>query len=173
MAAVPTVRFAAFDMPATGVLVVLAGENAALPERLPEALRAMLARGAAAMKFKGKSLSSFDLLAPTGTDLDRVVVVGTKGDKPFGEEDWLKIGGTVAAKAKGANAVAVWCEVSGAPLGPDAVAAIAAGIRLRGYQFDRYKTKKPSADGEDEAGETAADFVLMHADEAAARTAFA
>ena len=51
----------------------------------------------------------------------------------------------------------------------DAAAAIASGIRLRAYKFDRYKTRKK--DGENAA--FGADISIAVADVAAARKAFA
>ena len=52
---------------------------------------------------------------------------------------------------------------------PDQAAAIASGIRLRAYRFDRYKTKKK--DGESEA--LRADVSIAVDDVAAAKKAFA
>ena len=52
---------------------------------------------------------------------------------------------------------------------PDQAAAVASGVRLRAYKFDRYKTKKK--DGEDAA--LRADVSIAVGDVAAARKAFA
>ncbi|GGD85683.1 putative cytosol aminopeptidase [Aureimonas endophytica] len=170
----PTVRFSALDVPSSGVLVVLAGENGAVSAALPGTLGETLARAASKAKFKGKSLSTLELIAPAGTDLDKILLVGTKADKALGAEDWLKLGGTIAAKAKGASAVTVLCAAEGIEISAAEVAALGAGIQLRAYAFDRYKSKKGKAAGEgEEEAEVSAAFTLGVADQGAAEAAFA
>ncbi|KQT52932.1 MULTISPECIES: leucyl aminopeptidase [unclassified Aureimonas] len=171
----PTISFAGLTAPAGGVLAVFAGEGASLAASVPQPVAAAVARGAGIAKFKGKSLVTLDFLAPAGSDLDRVIVVGTKADKPYGEEDWLKVGGTIAAKTKGAEAITIWCEGPQGAIGAADTAAIAAGVVLRAYNFDLYKSKKAKKNGEDEdAGKDApASVTIAVADPEAARAAFA
>lgn len=76
----------------------------------------------------------------------------------------------VAGKLRaGGEAVTVVTDLPDGAMTPEQVAAIAAGMRLRAYKFDRYKTKKK--DGEDAA--LRADISMAVADVAAARKAFA
>ena len=150
MSELPTLRFAPLEAPGTGVLVVLAGEGGTLAASLPAELGDLVRRAAEKVRFKGKSLSSLDIVAPAGSDLDRILVVGTKADKPYGDEDWLKIGGTIAAKTKGASGVTLWCETAAGGLDAAHAAGIGAGILLRAYEFDRYKSKKPKPDEDSE-----------------------
>ena len=108
-------------------------------------------RAAAANQFKGKSGSTLDILAPEGIKADRLIVVGAGKPADIKEKDFLKFGGVTAGKLNAASdAVTVIAEL---PDGGDArampAAAIASGIRLRAYKFDRYKTKKK--DGENGA----------------------
>ncbi len=63
----------------------------------------------------------------------------------------------------------VVAELPDGPMKPEQAAAVASGLRLRAYKFDRYKTKKK--DGEDAA--LRADVSLAVGDVAAARKAFA
>ena len=63
----------------------------------------------------------------------------------------------------------VIAELPDGAMTPAQAAAIASGIRLRAYKFDRYKTKKK--DGED--GALRADVSIAVGDVAAARKAFA
>ena len=67
------------------------------------------------------------------------------------------------------DAVTIIAELPDGAMQPDQAAAIASGIRLRAYKFDRYKTKKK--DGEN--GALRADVSIAVDDVAAARKAFA
>ena len=67
------------------------------------------------------------------------------------------------------DAVTIIAELPDGAMEPDQAAAVASGVRLRAYRFDRYKTKKK--DGEDTA--LRADVSLAVGDVAAARKAFA
>ncbi|SKA28811.1 leucyl aminopeptidase [Consotaella salsifontis] len=149
MSVLPTVRMTALELPSRGVLVVLAGEGAAVAPSLPAHLADLIGRAARIGKFKGKNLSTLDLIAPADVPFERVVVVGTKSDAPYGEEDWLKLGGVVAAKIKGAEAPVIWTDrAEGGPVAAADVAAIAQGLLLRTYEFKRYKSAQ-KADEED------------------------
>ncbi|WP_152045574.1 leucyl aminopeptidase [Aureimonas psammosilenae] len=169
----PSIRFSNLQAPSEGVLVLLAGEGGSAGASLPPHLKEVVERAAAKAKFKGKSLATLEILAPAGSELDRIVVIGTKSDKPQGDEDWLKLGGTVAAKTKGAPTVTVLAEGPEGSLGGAEAAAVASGILLRSYSFDRYKSKKKNGEAEEEQAEVAQSFTLGVADPAAGETAFA
>ena len=127
-------------------------------------------RAAAANQFKGKSGATLDIPAPAGIKAERLIVVGTGKAADIKEKDYLKFGGVTAGKLNAASAaVTVIAELSGGAMTPDAAAAIASGIRLRAYKFDRYKTKKK----EGENGALKADVAIAVDDVAAARKAFA
>ncbi|MFD2236065.1 leucyl aminopeptidase [Aureimonas populi] len=173
MAAKPIIEFVPLQTPAGGVLVAFAQDGAALPASLGEDLSALAGRASSVGQFKGKSLSSVEAVTAEGQGIDRLVVIGTHAEGAYGEEDWLKLGGTVAAKAKGAESVTVWGERAAGPLSPAEVSAIAVGALLRAYEFDRYKTEKASKK-ENEAQEKApATLRFAVADVEAARAAFA
>ncbi|WP_102957917.1 leucyl aminopeptidase [Mangrovicella endophytica] len=169
MASRNTISFTSVDAQPSGVLVLIAGEGGAVTNGLPQDLKSLVERAASVAKFKGKALSSFELLAPAGSALDRVLVVGGKADTGSGEEHWLKLGGSIAAKTKGADVV----TIAAGTLAPAEAASIAAGILLRGYEFDRYKTKKKANGDDEEARDAAREFRLSVADADAAKDAFA
>ena len=86
------------------------------------------------------------------------------------DNDFLKFGGAAAGKLRaGSDAVTIVAELPDGAMKPEQAAAVAAGVRLRAYKFDRYKTKKK--DGEDAA--LRADVSLAVGDVGAARKAFA
>ncbi|MEF2551830.1 leucyl aminopeptidase [Aurantimonas sp. A2-1-M11] len=150
MASLPSIEFVAQDAPAKGVVVVFSGKDASLPAATSEAIRSLVTRAATIGKFKGKLLATLDLVAPADVDADRLLIVGTHSDKELADEDWLKLGGVIAAQTKGAAAVTVRCDRTGGAVSADETAMMAAGASLRAYDFDLYKTKSSRKNGEDE-----------------------
>jgi leucyl aminopeptidase len=130
----------------------------------------LVKRAASTSQFKGKAGSTLDILEPEGIKIQRLIVIGTGKPEDLKEKDFLKFGGILAGKLNGASeAVTVMAELPEAAMQPGQAATIAAGIRLRAYRFDRYKTKKK--DGED--GALRADIAVAVEDVAASRKAFA
>src|ERR1700732_2375199 len=120
--------------------------------------------------FKGKSGSTLDILAPQGLKVSRLIVVGAGKLSAIKDNDFLKLGGAAAGKLRAGNgAVTIVAELPDGAMKPEQVAAVASGVRLRAYKFDRYKTKKK--DGEEAA--LRADISLAVGDVAAAKKAFA
>jgi leucyl aminopeptidase len=122
---------------------------------------ALIKKAAAAVKFKGKTLTALDLVAPAGLAAERLVVVGTGGDgdgedgegeikknvppQPF---DYAGLGGFVMGKLGHAASATVAFDPPRPPKNPARAATeYTLGMRLRDYQFDHYKTKK-NEDGE-------------------------
>ncbi|CCD88094.1 putative cytosol aminopeptidase (Leucine aminopeptidase) (LAP) (Leucyl aminopeptidase) PepA [Bradyrhizobium sp. ORS 285] len=129
----------------------------------------LIKRAAGAARFKGKDGSVLDLLAPEGIKIQRLIVIGTGKGGDHKEKDFLKYGGSLAGKLNaGTEAVTVLAELPSGPMTPDQVSSLAAGVRLRAYRFDRYKTKK-----KDEEGDVSANVSIAVADVAAAKKAFA
>jgi leucyl aminopeptidase len=105
-------------------------------------------RAAAASKFKGKNGASLDILAPAGLKIDRLIVVGTGKAGALKPEDYIKIGGATVGRLKSnTDSVTIVAELPGGAMQPADISAIASGVRLRAYTFDRYKTKKKDDDG--------------------------
>ncbi|MGJ5137047.1 leucyl aminopeptidase [Bradyrhizobium oligotrophicum] len=129
----------------------------------------LIKRAAGAARFKGKDGAVLDLLAPEGIKIQRLIVIGIGKGSDLKDKDFLKYGGTLAGKLNaGTEAVTVLAELPAGPLLPDQVSSLAAGMRLRAYRFDRYKTKK-----KDEEGAVSANVSIAVADAAAAKKAFA
>jgi leucyl aminopeptidase len=167
------VGFVPFSAASRGILVVFCDDTlksgAATRKALGKAADT-IKRAAATNAFKGKSGSTLDILAPEGIKAPRLIVVGTGKPSDIKEKDFLKFGGVIAGKLNaGSDAVTVIAELADGAMQPDAAAAIASGIRLRAYKFDRYKTKKK--DGEN--GAVRADVSIAVGDVAAAKKAFA
>jgi leucyl aminopeptidase len=133
-------------------LVVFAGTDLAMSNRakaLLDEAQTQIERAAAAAKFKGKSGSSLEILAPVGVPASRLLIMGVavgnsdESDKPSKFEDYLSLGGQTAAKLGQGVAAVVLFDLPEAPSEPAAAAAqFALGGWLRAYKFDQYKTKK-------------------------------
>ncbi len=167
------VGFVPFSAAPRGILVVFCDDalkfGAATRKTLGAAAN-LVKRAAETGNFKGKSGSTLDILAPEGIKVQRLIVIGTGKASAIKEKDFLKFGGLVAGKLNASSAaVTIVAELPGGAMAPDQVAAVAAGIRLRAYKFDRYQTKKK--DGE--SAPLRADASLAVGDVNAARKAFA
>jgi leucyl aminopeptidase len=167
------VGFVPFSTAPRGTLVVFCDDTLKLGPETRKVLGAaagLVKRAAATNAFKAKSGSTLDILAPEGLKAARLIVIGTGKALSLKDNDFLKLGGTAAGKlSAGKDAVTIIAELPDGPMKADQAAAIASGLRLRAYKFDRYKTKKK--DGEDAASH--AEVSLAVADVAAARKAFA
>ncbi|MFH1343000.1 MAG: leucyl aminopeptidase [Pseudomonadota bacterium] len=167
------VGFVPFSTAPRGVLVVFCDDTlkfgAATLKVLGKSAN-VVKRAAETSQFKGKSGSTLDILAPEGLKASRLIVVGAGKLSAIKDNDFLKLGGAVAGKLPGGNAVVtIIADLPDGAMKPDQAAAVASGVRLRAYKFDRYKTKKK--DGEDAA--VRAEVSLAVGDVAAARKAFA
>jgi leucyl aminopeptidase len=127
------------------VLILFCSENMKFgpaSRRIASRLGDSLRRAAAADRFTGKNGSSLDIIAPAGLDLPRLVIIGTGKDSALTPRDLTKLGGIAMAKLPKAAAATVFAELGSGALKADQVADLALGARLRGYLFDRYKTKR-------------------------------
>jgi len=167
------VGFVPFATSPRGVLVVFCDDSLKLGEATRKALGPAantVKRAAAANRFKGKSAATLDILAPEGIKVQRLIVIGVGKPSELKEKDFLKFGGVTAGKLNaGSDMVMVIADLPDGAMQPNQAAAIASGIRLRAYKFDRYKTTKK--DGEEKS--VRADVSIAVGDMAAARKAFA
>ncbi|SHJ34988.1 leucyl aminopeptidase [Bradyrhizobium lablabi] len=167
------VGFAPFSAAPRGILVVFCDDTLKFGAATRKTLGAaadLVRRAAETNQFKGKSGSALDILAPQGLKVSRLIVVGAGKVSALKDNDYFKLGGAAAGKLRAGNdAATIIAELPDAAMTPEQAAAVAAGVRLRVYKFDRYKTKKK--EGEDAA--LRAEVSIAVGDVAAARKAFA
>jgi leucyl aminopeptidase len=167
------VGFVPFSAAPRGILVVFCDDTLKFGDATRKTLGTatdLVKRAAETNQFKGKSASTLDILAPQGLKVSLLIVVGAGKVASLKDNDFLKFGGTAAGKLRAGNdAATIIAELPDGAMKPEQAAAVAAGVRLRAYKFDRYKTKKK--DGEDLA--LRADISIAVDDVAAARKAFA
>ncbi|MDR7037856.1 MULTISPECIES: leucyl aminopeptidase [Methylobacterium] len=171
MADAITITFGPLGSAGRGDLVVFVGDDLALGSAARDVIGAggadLVARAAAAEKFKGRSLSALVLPAPAGIEADRLVVIGLGSEKDRAKTDWPVLGGFTAGKVSGRTARVV-LGANGGAVTPENAAEFALGARLRSYSFDRYKTKK-KPDADENGGTTL--HLLLPEHEAAAEAA--
>ncbi|RUT98064.1 leucyl aminopeptidase, partial [Mesorhizobium sp. USDA-HM6] len=145
----PSIAFAKFAAPKKGSVFVLAADGGGLGSaaKVCDPVGA-LARAFPVADFSGKFASSVEVLAPEGTSIDRLVAIGAGKVASLDDYAWLKLGGAVAASLRKATEVAVILDLP--ELQPDGrqAAHLAAGILLRSYGFDKYKTRKDKEEGQ-------------------------
>ncbi len=167
------VGFVPFSTAPKGILVVFCDDTLKLGAATRKVLGSaadLVKRAAATSQFKGKNGSTLDILAPAGLKVSRLIVVGAGKLSALKESDFLKFGGVAAGKLRAGNdAATIIAELSEGAMKPDQAAAVGAGVRLRAYKFDRYKTKKKDS----EEGALHADISVAVDDVGAARKAFA
>lgn len=139
----PSIAFAKFSAPKNGTVFVLSADEGGLSDAAKACDPGKtLERAFPVAEFTGKYASTVEVLAPEGASLDRLVAIGAGKVSGLDEYAWLKLGGTIVGSLRKATDVAVVLEMVGAsPSGKEA-ASLAAGILLRSYAFDKYKTRK-------------------------------
>jgi len=144
------VGFVPFSTAPRGVLVAFCDDTlkfGAATRKTLGGVANLVKRAAATNQFKGKKGATLDILEPEGIKIQRLIVIGTGKPTELKERDFLKFGGVLAGKLNsGSEAVTVMAELPDGAMEPAQAAAVASGVRLRAYRFDRYKTKKK--DGE-------------------------
>ncbi|CCQ72834.1 leucyl aminopeptidase [Magnetospira sp. QH-2] len=147
------ITFAKPALPETGTLVVTAldgGKLSPTAQIFDERTDGALGRAIKTARYKGKKGQGLSLLAPTGTGLDRLYVIGLGKAKDLNDLKMQDVGGTLYASLAhcGASSVSVALddlEDCGLSL-EDMAAHLAFGARLRTFRFDKYRTKEEKGD---------------------------
>jgi leucyl aminopeptidase len=171
MSGVVKIAFGSLSAPKGSALVVFVGaEMKPAPTVTAQFgdLEPLIRAAAKASNFRGAQRTALDILAPTGLDASRLVVVGVAPGKDNASVDFVTLGGFTFGKVTGAKRVEVAFEAPAGTWDGPAAADFGLGLRLRGYRFDKYKTRKKEAD--DDSAE-APDFVIGSSHAVAARAA--
>ncbi len=145
------ISFAKPAVPETGALAVVVAQGAepgAFLTDLDGTLGGALTRARAAGRFEGKAGQTLVLLAPAGTQLDRLVLVGLGKAE---DADALALqaagGAAYAALADDRQGCIVVDGLESTRLDEsEAIAQVAFGARLRSYRFDKYRTTEKKDD---------------------------
>ena len=102
------VGFVPFSTAPRGALVVFCDDSlkfGAATRKVLGAAADVVKRAAETNRFKGKSGSTLDILAPEGLKASRLIVVGAGKLSAIKDNDFLKLGGAAAGKLLAGNAV--------------------------------------------------------------------
>src|SRR6201995_3506858 len=138
------IAFAKPALPKSGALVLLIheGEKASgLWAQLDETTGGAIARAFQVAEFKGAKAKTCTILAP-GANLTRVLAIGLGKVADTTQKILEEAGGTIVATLSRETSVAV----ANTALPPRQAAEVAFGAVLRGYRFDRYRTKEKPED---------------------------
>jgi leucyl aminopeptidase len=174
MTARPTISFARIATPKKGSVVVLSAEEGGLSEagKACDPAR-VLERARQITEFTGKSGTSIELIAPEGTAFDRLLAIGAGKATAIDEYAWLKLGGAVFGQIRKPGEVTVVFDVAGVEVTGADAANFAAGILLRAYSFDKYKTRQDKNNGEGKPDAKPAKFTILCPQPTAAKREFA
>jgi len=168
------IKTAPLPVKPTGTLVIYSADGGK-PEGAGAAIWAATgldwAKVTGAAGFKGKQGQMLDILAPAGLEANRLLVLGS--GKPADSEAvpttaWTDRGGSLGGKLIGARVEKAAVVIDGPDATPARLAEVAAGLRLRHYRFDRYKSQK-----KDDAEPKTLSVTLHVADKAATDKAIA
>ncbi|MBH88851.1 MAG: leucyl aminopeptidase [Magnetovibrio sp.] len=143
------ITFSNPSIPETGVIVVCTHKQRKLcssAEILDKKMSGGLVRAIKASRFSGSNGENLTLLAPTGTRLDQILVLGLGKSKDIDAKILQHLGGKIYGElaSKGHPTVHVLIDhIEGCQMRPDEMAAeVAFGAQLRSYRFDKYRTKE-------------------------------
>lgn len=145
------ISFAKSALPTSGAYVVgvLAGKTLTpSAQAVDEATGGALTRAMGAARFEGKAEQSLTLLAPSGTDLDKVIALGLGEAGKLDATAWQAFGGSACAALSGDKEGSIAVDaIEGCPLaGDEAAANVGFGALLRSYRFDKYRTTEKKDD---------------------------
>ncbi|MDX1710815.1 MAG: leucyl aminopeptidase [Rhodovibrionaceae bacterium] len=143
------ISFSAPSLPKSGAIAVGVLDDRKLTPsaaELDKTAGGALSRAIKASRFKGKKGQHLEVLAVAGLEASRVLLFGMGKAEELGDTDLDEVGGSIVAKMNeaGEKEVAVYVdEIKGtAKTSAERAARHAFGARLRGYRFDRHKTKE-------------------------------
>ncbi|MFI4933702.1 MAG: leucyl aminopeptidase [Caulobacterales bacterium] len=109
-------------------------------ERVDRQLSGAIGRAIAGSRFKGAMGQTLDLIAPSGVEAARIIVVGAGKKADWDGRTAELVGAHAYQAAKTSGAETLLLDIADAP--PDHAARAAFGARLASYRFDRYRTKE-------------------------------
>ena len=131
-----------------GALVIYVAEDAGPEGRAAEIWAATgldWQATAATAAFRGRQGQVLDLIAPAGLTANRLLVLGSgkASADPSAATAWTDCGGSLAGKLQGLKVAKAAVVLDDPAATPERIADLAAGMHLRCYRFDQYKSPRP------------------------------
>ncbi|MCB1514421.1 MAG: leucyl aminopeptidase [Hyphomicrobiaceae bacterium] len=143
----------------TGLIVAEGPNFGATGSTLDDTSKGNLSKAAEAADFKGKNKQALEVLAPTGLDIKRLVLIGSGKAADKIPNDWVMLGGTAVGQltARKCEQASLIVEISdGTEETESEIAAlIGQGAALRHYTFRKYLTRPGETENGND-GESAA-----------------
>ena len=143
------IAFAGLGIPDHGAYVVGVYDGKDLSpsaQELDKKFKGVIKRAIKASKFTGKRHQFLTILAPTGLDVDRIVLMGLGKTSELNDHQCEALGGNLIGHLAKSSDKAISVAIDGfsnAKLESSKIAAhFALGARLRAYRFDKYLTKE-------------------------------
>ena len=142
-----TLSFSSLALPKSGSVLLLVSQGGKLTGpagQIDKQLKGAVTRAMKVQSFKGAKGKDLTLLAPAGTDLKKVIILGIGKVADLTETDFETLGGKAAGYLSdgGALTLCLEQELENGIGGGEIAARVALGARLGMYRFDKYKTKK-------------------------------
>jgi len=142
------ITFKSPELPKSGALALFtatSGKLKGLAGEVDAATGGALTRAMKANRFDAEKGEIVELLAPQGVDAGRVMLIGLGKPQTLVVHDYETLGAAITARliASGETQVTAILEEEGRKTSAEeAAAGLAAGLKLRRYRFDRYRTKE-------------------------------
>ena len=143
--------FGALTPPKGGAYVVFVGADLKVAPAVAALIgdaEGLIREAAKAAHFRGAQRTALDILAPAGIAAARLLVIGVAPGKDGAPSISRRLAGLRSGKLSGAKKADVAFEAPAGTWDSAAAADFALGMRLRGYRFDKYKTRKAELDDE-------------------------
>jgi leucyl aminopeptidase len=138
------IKFVDQDSVSTGALVVFSNADKNLlksAKAIDKKTNGALSKAMESNNFKGKNGQMVELLAPSGVNHSRVLLVGLGKTNDLTNHKQESLGGSITAKMLLAGDEELFIAAD-----DDARASLlAVGVVLRSYRFDKYRTKEPKS----------------------------
>ncbi len=135
------ITFSKISVPTQGVVVLgvpEGGKLGAAAAKLDKQTRGTLSRAMKTAEFTGKREKSLVIIAPTGTKVTRIILMGLGSPKTLDNVAAERIGAVIYdLVSKDPNVTAVLENTDGA-----LAAHVAGGVALKSYRFAKYRTKE-------------------------------
>ncbi|GEQ96875.1 putative cytosol aminopeptidase [Iodidimonas gelatinilytica] len=141
------ISFSAPKVPTSDALVVFSEKSSAFKgqtAQIDAAMSGALSKAAKTGRFEGETGDLVEVLAPAGLEVSRVVLMGVGDAAKLTATDYEGLGGKIVKhlQASGEAHVTIALDSMEGLAQEDAAAHLAAGMMLRSYRFDKYRTKE-------------------------------
>ncbi|MSO53740.1 MAG: leucyl aminopeptidase [Rhodospirillales bacterium] len=145
------IAFAGPGLPDNGTVVVFASLGRGLAptaKKLDAKTKGVLSKALSSGQFSGKKAQVLSLIAPRGTKLEQILLVGLGKPDALDELSLAQVGAKIYVELAHAKTVTVIVDaIEKAKWSPAEMAAeIGNGLRLHSYRFDKYRTKLAKED---------------------------